>query len=100
MFLRKRRAHNDTRQRTHWGSVRQDENEKLRRSQPKQPPGMPGRRGRPPKNKQKLLKRTESSDGVTAEPSRGLIQAEQRCDYCQLSPLCNRKGLHEALLIC
>ncbi|KAL8570669.1 hypothetical protein ACOMHN_039104 [Nucella lapillus] len=48
----------------------------------------------------KLLKRTDSSEGVTPEPSRGLIQAEQSCDYCRQSPLCNRKGLYEALLIC
>ncbi|XP_076440111.1 uncharacterized protein LOC143279807 isoform X2 [Babylonia areolata] len=67
--------------------------------------GVPARRGRPPKNKKKLLKRAESSGEPAAaaaagEPSRGLIQAEQRCDYCQQSPLCNRKGLYEALLFC
>lgn len=62
--------------------------------------GIPARRGRPPKHKKKLLKRAESSELGAVEPSRGLIQAEQRCDYCEQSPLCNRSGVYEALLIC
>ena len=46
------------------------------------------------------LKRFPSETETDHEPSRGIIQADHRCDYCQQSPLCNRKGVFEALLFC
>lgn len=46
------------------------------------------------------LKRFPSETETEHEPSRGMIQAEHRCDFCQQSPLCNRKGVFEALLFC
>ncbi|KAK7100441.1 histone acetyltransferase KAT6B-like [Littorina saxatilis] len=66
-----------------------------------QPGIVPARRGRPPKNKKKLRQfcgEGESTNSV--EPSQGVIKAEHRCDYCRQSPLCNRKGVFEALLFC
>ena len=36
----------------------------------------------------------------TAELSRGIIQADYRCDFCQQSSLCNRIGVFELLLFC
>lgn len=62
---------------------------------------IPARRGRPPKNKKKLLKRFLSEPVPASEPEpRGFIQAEQLCDFCQKSSTHNRKGRFEALLFC
>lgn len=63
---------------------------------------VPGRRGRPPKNKKKMLKRFLSEPAAASaetEP-KGFIQSERLCDYCQQPSTQNRKGRFEALLFC